>query len=647
MCGIFGWIPAPGQTHDPRPVVRRVLDELRHRGPDDAGCLVFPTHDLLHPQDAQKTDDCPFPFAVLLGQTRLSIIDLSSAGHQPMCSNDGRYTLVYNGEIYNYRELRHELKQQGCHFRTATDTEVLLHALITWGKETLTRLIGMFAFAFFDAKKRILFCARDCFGIKPLFWHSGEEGFCFASEIPALLKFPKIPRRVNPDAAYQYLCYNQYDVGAATMLAGIFALPPAHYATISLDAPTCIETERWWKPDVTDTCTLSFEDAADHLRDLFLESVRLHLRSDVLLGVALSGGIDSSATTCAVRYLEPDADLHTFSFIAAGSDVSEEQWATLVAEKNHAIRHTVTVEPAELTRDMDTLIRSQGEPFGSTSIYAQYRVFRLARECGIKVTLDGQGADEMLAGYYGYPGPRIGGLLQQGRLFQALKCFQAYRQWPERSPSYLCRQIVREIVPASLTPLALRCIGRSAAPLWLDTLSLRECGVRLLREEPRRTLYPGRSLLKGTLATQLIWNGLPHLLRHGDRNAMAHSIESRVPFLTRELAEFCLSLPEHYLVDNEGCSKSVFRRAMRGIVPDAILDRRDKIGFATPERQWLETLSHWVDTTLTQTNNIPYLRMQEARQEWQDIRSGKRPLGWNVWRWLCYTRWVQLFDITE
>ncbi|MBQ3060730.1 MAG: asparagine synthase (glutamine-hydrolyzing) [Desulfovibrio sp.] len=647
MCGIFGWIPSlPLSSPSALPVARSMLVALRHRGPDDAGCLFFPAEDILHPQEGRPSS-AEKPLALLLGQTRLSIIDLSSAGHQPMCSADGRYTLVYNGEIYNYRELRQELEQAGYVFHTLTDTEVLLQALIAWGPEALSRLTGMFAFAFLDAEHRSLFCARDCFGIKPFFWHAGETGFCFASEIPALLQIPGVPRRANPSAVYQYLCYGQYDMGGDILLADIHALPPAHCVEISLDDPTHVSPRRWWKPDIADTCALSFEEAAERLRDIFLTSVRLHLRSDVPLGVALSGGIDSSATTCAVRYLEPDIDLHTFSFIAAGSDVSEEHWATLVAKKTRAIRHMVTVEPAELSVDLDTLILSQGEPFGSTSIYAQYRVFRLARECGISVTLDGQGADELLAGYQGYPGPRMAGLLQHGQFFRMLKNFQAFRQWPGRSPAYLCQQIIREITPAGLMPLALRCVGRSVAPDWLNIASLREQSVRLQREDRRRHLYRDGSLLKSTLATQLIWNGLPQLLRHGDRNAMAHSIESRVPFLTRELAEFCLSLPEHYLVDDTGCSKSIFRRAMRGIVPDAILDRRDKIGFATPERRWLDTLGDWVVTILDQAENVPYLHMHIARQEWLDIRAGKSAFSWRVWRWLCYTRWVQLLGVTK
>ncbi|WP_300718130.1 asparagine synthase (glutamine-hydrolyzing) [uncultured Desulfovibrio sp.] len=645
MCGIFGWIPMPGHaSRDARSVACTLLADLRHRGPNDAGCLVFPADDLSHPQDGRVLSG-ETSCALLLGQTRLSIIDLSPAGHQPMRSADGRYTLVYNGEIYNYRELRQELEQAGCVFRTATDTEVLLQALVVWRADALPRLTGMFAFAFLDAERRTIFCARDCFGIKPLFWHAGEAGFCFASEIPALLHMPGVPRRVNPAAVYQYLCYGQYDTGDATLLAAVHALPPAHCVEISLDDPAHVSPRRWWKPDIADTCPLSFEAAAERLRELFLTSVRLHLRSDVPLGVALSGGIDSSATTCAVRLLEPDADLHTFSFIAAGSDVSEEHWATLVAEKTHAIRHVVTVEPAELAADLDALLLAQGEPFGSTSIYAQYRVFRLARECGITVTLDGQGADELLAGYQGYPGQRMVSLLRSGRFLAACRFLRAASRWPGRGASYILQRTIGECVPAGLLQTALRLVGRDPLPPWLDMTRLMAQGVSPLPEDKRQELFPSPHKVKQKLATQLIWNGLPQLLRHGDRNAMAHSIESRVPFLTRELAEFCLSLPEHYLVDDTGCSKSVFRRAMRGIVPDEILDRRDKIGFETPERQWLESLGDWVDATLKQADSVPYLRMDVARREWQDIRNGKSVFNWRVWRWLCYTRWVQLFGI--
>lgn len=647
MCGIFGWIPsAQFQRHDGRTVARAQCAALKHRGPDDSGFAVFPADRSLHPL-TEREQGGGTPFRLLLGQTRLSILDLSPAGHQPMRTADGRFTLVYNGEVYNYLELRAELEAEGATFRSATDSEVVLQALARWGETALPRFTGMFALALHDAADDTLLLARDCFGIKPLYWARGENGLCFASELPALLQFPAVPRKADAHAAYQFLCYGQYDCGPRTFVDGVSQLPGGQLLKISLTGRTADTQPRcWWRPDISRTSPLSFADAAARLRELFLNSVRLHLRSDVPLGVALSGGIDSSSTTCAVRRLEPNMELHTFSFIARGSDVSEEQWANLVARKTGAVRHIVEVDPPELARDVEPMLRALGEPFASTSIYAQYRVFQLARQCGVTVTLDGQGADELLAGYHGYPGERMATMLRAGHWGAAARFLKAAGRWPDRPPSYLFQQTVRQFVPQWLTPLALRCVGRSAAPDWLDMEALRAKGIRAVREDTRRERFPSRLCLRQTLAYQLTWCGLPQLLRHGDRNAMAFSIESRVPFLTREMAEFCLSLPEEYLSDMDGRSKSVFRAAMRGIVPDAILDRRDKIGFATPEGAWMQHLSGWVDDVLGGSADIPYLRLGAARREWRDIREGKRPYNERVWRWLCYTRWAQLFAVS-
>ena len=644
MCGIFGWIPSNDQRRVPvRPVAERLLRALRHRGPDDAGYAIFSDDPALPP--CTEEQKAPERFRLLLGQTRLSIIDLSPAGHQPIHSTDGRYTLVYNGEIYNHIELRAELEAAGFRFKSRTDSEVVLYALIHWGKACLPRFTGMFAFALYDAQERTLFLARDFFGIKPLYYHYGAAGFVFASALPALLEFPAIQRRLAAQQVYSYLRFSKYDKGGETFFADIFQLPPAHTLTVDLKSGSAAEPECYWRPDLRQRSPLSFTDAAVRLRELFLDSVRMHLRSDVPLGVALSGGIDSSSVACAVRRLQPETELHTFSFIAKGSPVSEEHWAKLVTEHAKATRHIVEVEPQELTRDLDALIRHLGEPFGSTSIYAQYRVFQLVRDCGIKVTLDGQGADELLAGYWGYPGERMASLLLRGDIVGAWRFLRAKSTWPGCSATQIIQRTIREFTPTYLIPLGLSIIGTDTTPVWLDTAALREQHVRFTTLDDRAALYPHRDRVRQSLAYQLTWEGLQGLLRHGDRNAMAFSIESRVPFLTREMAEFCLSLPEEYLIDMNGRTKSVFREAMRGIVPDAILDRRDKIGFATPEQDWLNALAPWVEEVLSSVKEIPYLKLGETRAEWRAIREGKKAFDWRVWRWLNYARWVELFRV--
>ncbi|MBN2642662.1 MAG: asparagine synthase (glutamine-hydrolyzing) [Victivallales bacterium] len=643
MCGIFGWIvPESERRNAIKPYAERLSMALKHRGPNDAGYAAFNRGGRRFTEkDPGQPEEC----MLLLGQTRLSIIDLSSAGHQPMHSPDGRYTLVFNGEIYNYVELRRELESEGIPFVSKTDSEVLLHWVIRHGREGLSRLNGMFAFALYDVVTNTLFCARDFFGIKPFYYYKQTGAFCFASELPALLEFPGVPRRVCPQMAYSYLCFGQYDMGSKTFLKGVNQLSPGHCININLGNPEAAMPESFWRPDLTRRSVLSFADAADRVREVFLNNVRLHLRSDVPLGVALSGGIDSSAVTCAVRHLEPDAEIHTFSFVARGSEVSEEPWIKRVAAHAGVISHMVELEPLDLVNDLDSMIRNLGEPFGSTSIYAQRRVFQLAQECGVTVTLDGQGADELFGGYQGYPGPRIASMLLRGQLLDALRFFNSTTAWPDRPRGEVLRRVLREFTPDSLMAMGMKIAGRNPAPLWMDCKGLKEAGIQWGLISDQKQLYSGRDRMLQTLAYQLTWHGLPQLLRHGDRNSMAFSIESRVPFLTRDMAELALSLPESYLVAPDGCSKAVFRAAMRGIVPDEVLDRRDKIGFATPERQWLLSLSKWVDKTLDEAEDVPYMKMDKIREEWQNVCSGRSAFDWRVWRWINYIRWVEIFSI--
>jgi asparagine synthase (glutamine-hydrolysing) len=419
MCGILGTF-----THHPLPDqdqrLQSALAALHHRGPDDRGLESF---------DAVGG-------RLSLGHARLSIIDLSPGGHQPMHSPTGRYTIVFNGEIYNYRELRQELRALGHAFHTDSDTEVLLATWAQWGTQGLRRLTGMFAFAVYDREARTLTLVRDAFGIKPLFYRIDGGALCFSSEVPSLLELLPAKPELNLQRAYNYLVWGQYDNGSDTFYQGIHHLSPGHWLRIDLQQlavyrPTD-QSVRWWWPSIEERTDLSFEDAAAQLREMFLNSVRLHLRSDVPVGAALSGGVDSSAVVCAMRYLEPDMPIHTFSFVARGSSVDEEAWVDIVNTQVGAIAHKIVVSPEELALDLDDMIRAQGEPFGGTSIYAQYRVFKAAREAGIVVTLDGQGADELLAGYNGYPHGYLRSLLDERRYLEIPAFLSAWANWPGR-----------------------------------------------------------------------------------------------------------------------------------------------------------------------------------------------------------------------
>lgn len=626
MCGIVGgfW-RRPDAGANGR--LKAALTALRHRGPDDEGLELYDTAD----------------GTLALGHTRLAIIDLSSAAHQPMASRDLRYSLIFNGEIYNYRELRRELIGLGHVFASDSDTEVLLAAWSEWHAACLTRLEGMFAFVMYDRSRGRLTCARDAFGIKPFFYDWSADRFLFASEQPALLTLRGEARRVNWQRSYDYLVHGDYDSREETFVEGVKHLLPGHVLEVGISSDHSVTANVWWRPGFRETMSLPFEDAAEAVREKFLHNVRIHLRSDVPIGAALSGGIDSSAVVCAMRHIEPSMPINTFSYIADGSHLSEERWVDLVSGHVGAHSYKVSATGEDLVRDLDRMIQIQGEPFGSTSIYAQYRVFQLARERGVTVTLEGQGADELLAGYSGYPGYRLLSLLEKRRLCAAASFAHYWSRWPGRSCGFAYMDLGRVVLPDSLYRPARRLLGRDFAPTWLNVGHLLDAGIRLT--EPRQRLdrgAAGRRVVE-RLASALQTRGLPGLLRHGDRNAMRFSIESRVPFLTLSFAEFLLALPENYLVSDRGQTKHVFRAAMRGIVPDEILDRKDKVGFETPEKDWLLGMASKLREWLNACDGIPFINKAELVKAFDEAVSGQLAFTWQVWRWVNYVRWYSLF----
>ena len=632
MCGIAGLVGAPGAG---LAAVRGWGELLAHRGPDDFGIAVLGRAGLETHRDASRIGA---EAQAVLWHRRLSILDLSEAGWQPMASADGRHHLILNGEIYNYLELRAELEALGVRFRSRSDTEVLLEGLRRWGVALLPRLVGMFAFVLLDVRERRLLLARDPFGIKPLLHAGWPGGFAFASEPKALLALSQISRKVNAQRVYDYLRFGLTDHGTETMWSDLHSLPPAHWMEVSLDGAVASAPVCYWELASDERYAGTFEQAADELRERFVDSVRLHLRSDVPVGAALSGGIDSTAIVMAMRALEPGLELHTFSYVADDPELTEERWLDLAAAACRATPHKTSATPAQLGTDLDPLLRSQDEPFGSTSIHAQHRVFRLAREAGIKVMLDGQGADELLGGYHTFAAARLASLVRQGRLAEAAGFATRARRTPGRGPLLLWAG--EFLLPPSVQAPFRRLVGQELAPAWLERRWFESRGVHL--EPAKYTFGRGREVLREQLLRATAHSSLPMLLRYEDRNSMAHSIESRVPFLTPGLARFVLSLPEEFLVDRDGTSKAVFRRAMRGLVPDAILDRRDKIGFAVPEHLWWRELGTRVDGLLADESlaSVPVLRGEALRAEWRAIRERGARRDFRAWRWVNLIEWA-------
>lgn len=624
MCGITGgwWLKPP---RDLRDRIAASQHKLKRRGPDDRGSELF--------------DVCTGKLA--LAHTRLSIIDLSSAGRQPMQSDTGRHHITFNGEIYNYRELRQELTALGYTFHSDSDTEVLLKAWQEWNIDCLVRLEGMFAFVVYDAKEKTLSCVRDAFGIKPFYFDLQPDRFLFASEPAALLCLREQKPQANWQRCYDYLVHGDFDNQQDSFIKGVQQLLPGQWMKVDLSNPGASRQQTWWKPNYQENTELSFDQAAEAVREQFLHNVRLHLRSDVPLGAALSGGIDSSAIVCAMRYLDASQPINTFSYIAPGYKQCEESWVDRINQFTDAKAHKVSATGEDLARDLDRLIDLQGEPFTSTSAYAQYRVFQLAHESNMTVTLEGQGADELLAGYAGYPGHRMLSMIESGDLSGAERFARNWARWPGRSYGRAWQYLAAVTLPDSLFGIASKTMGRSFTPSWINAGALADAGVTMVFErEKKHDSAKGRRVME-RLASSLTNRHLPGYLREGDRNSMQFSLESRVPFLTLPLANLLFSLPEHYLISRDGETKSVFRAALRGIVPDDLLDRKDKIGFETPESSWFMEKSDIVRQWLQASHDIPFLNARALLEQFDSIASGKAPCTTQVWRWVNFLKWYE------
>ncbi|HVM08454.1 MAG TPA: asparagine synthase (glutamine-hydrolyzing) [Acidimicrobiales bacterium] len=635
MCGIAGIVTTRDEEIDG---LGRAGTCLEHRGPDDRGFLAWSPG-----QPLQARRDPPRgPMRVGLAHRRLSILDLSDRSNQPMTSRDGRYALIFNGELYNYVELRRELEALGHEFRTTSDTEVLLAAFQRWGTGMLRRLVAMFAFAILDAERGVVTVARDFAGIKPLYWTETGIGIAFASEVTALQQLVAFPRRANRHAVHDYLVHGLVDHRAtATMFESVHRLPPGTFAEIDVDAPQMIDPQPYFRLPAGPPADLSFEEAVRGVRDRFFESVELHLRSDVPVGAALSGGIDSSAIVATMRAVGGDRlDLHAFSFIADDPLLSEEGWVDLASRAARATTHKVTASAAELVDDLPALVRVQAEPFASTSIYAQYRVFRRARAEGIKVMLDGQGADEMFAGYRGYLGKQVAALVRRGRVREGVELVAATaRLGDQRLPFHTSLRAAVAVLPQPAERRVASLFASRRRAAWTDRTWFG-------RREPARETGVPADPLRRELESAFASTSLPALLRYEDRNSMAFSIESRVPFLTPDLADFVFRLPGEYLVGTDATSKRVLREALRGVVPDAILDRKDKVGFATPEAAWLNDVRGWVEAVLASAaaaRTTP-LDLPAVRDLWAATGASGR-LDPRVWRAVNLITWGETFDV--
>ncbi|HVH50636.1 MAG TPA: asparagine synthase (glutamine-hydrolyzing) [Gaiellaceae bacterium] len=613
MCGICGIValdhPAEADA------VRTMTAALAHRGPD--GERIYAAD------------------GVALGFRRLAILDLSDAGMQPFVSEDGRLHLIHNGEIYNYRELRTELEPRGHRFRTGTDTEVLLAAYREWGPSCVERFNGMWAFAIWDSERKQLFASRDRFGIKPFYYRLDGERLEFASELKAFrVAGPRLS--ANPVAVREYLEQGHLEHGEETFFAGIRRLPPAHNLWFDRDG---LRLERHWRLEPKERPA----DAVAAVRELFLDSVRLRLRSDVPIGTCLSGGIDSSGIACGVDHVlrgggegaeqvGPHQRTFTAYFPERGFD--ERPFAEAVVQQIGAEPHWVTFTAEDFVERLPEIVYAQEEPFGSTSIVAQWYVMRAAHEAGLTVMLDGQGGDELFAGYSGYAGYYFADLLASGQLVGLGREMRGFRRTHGKRAA---PELVRPFLSESAK---LRLRGRMRGGNVLLHRDLRAAPSQLLQKD---SPFPDR--LRRQLEHILGERGLRELLRYEDRNSMAHSLEARLPFLDYRFVELVFSLRGGELI-NHGTTKWILRRALGDLLPAVVRDRTDKLGFVTPERRWLRGAlgDRARDVFASQSfAQRGFVDATAARARLERHRRGEINAGWELWRALNLELWARAF----
>ncbi len=646
MCGILSIINTKPSTGSENLV--KACSIIKHRGPDDEGFLTWvpgsgpvvwagaDTAESTHSYWKYNTLGAGQNYKVGFGHRRLSILDLSPTGHQPMLYGKAGLAISFNGEVYNYLEIKAELETLGHEFHSTNDTEVILHAWEQWGAACLDRFNGMFAFVILDYNKQMLYAVRDRFGVKPLYYFKGANAVYLASEIKQIRTSPDYKFELNEPIARKFLATGSTDHSDETFYKNIQSLPCGHYIEMDLSKDgNDFKIKQWYtlKPK---KWVGTFDEAVAEFRRLLIDAVKLRLRSDVTVGSCLSGGLDSSSIVCiAADLLKEKGDYAGQETVTACYDAAKyDEWkfAEEVIKKTNARPHQTFPSFQQLQQEIDAFIWHQDEPTGSTSQFSQWAVFKATHDAGLKVMIDGQGADEQLAGYGGNDVSFYTGLMKAGQFADILEESKSYKKETGTFPkSFL-------LAAAQLT------FGKGVTAMLPKKLRINNMPpVQFVHNTEPAYMYaePAHSL-QANLFRQLYNEPLPALLRYEDHNSMAWSVESRTPFMDYRLLEFTMGLPARYLLKN-GVRKHILRAAMHGIIPEAIENRRDKMGFVTPEELWLKTEGKsWfnaeIDKACKQFGG-KILDTAHTKKYLEDMIDGKIKFDFAPWRIICFSKW--------
>lgn len=621
MCGIAGLVAK--RAINPA-ALAAMTTRLAHRGPDGEGLWL--------------SDDKKVGF----GHRRLAIIDTSNAGAQPMTDSSGRYVITFNGEIYNYLELAEQLRAEGVVFHSKSDTEVLLEAYKSWGEGCLGHLNGMFAFAIFDSQKQTLFCGRDRFGEKPFLYVETDDYFAFASEYKALFTLADLPIETDDRRVLRFLHDSRQGLDDApeTAFRGVKQLLPAEY--LRLDVRDLKATvSRYWDIEPGETSGQSFEAASIQFRELLEDSVRLRMRSDVPVGSCLSGGLDSSSIVGLNRRILGDGvPYHTFTGRFPGTSADEGAYADIVAKAEQVSPHVTEPTAEGFADELADFMWFNELPVGSSSQFAQWSVFRLAKAQNITVLLDGQGADEVLGGYEQYFAPY---LRARAKMVGSSELSREKAAIETRYPAALTAgaDSWKGRLPMGLRwPLA-NALGRGSDFLFGVGHDLATDLAHANRRQTDERFNP----LMAALKDDSLHAHLPTLLRYGDRNSMAHSREVRLPFCDHRLAEFAFSLEPQALMGNAE-TKRLLRHSMGGILPEEIRSRWNKQGFRPPQEAWFAGALHGlIHETIAEAGfeSRGYWNTKWWRSALARFDAGQGHLAWTLWKPMIAEAWQKHF----
>lgn len=659
MCGILGYFSI-NNNFDPGKFAR-ANNIVKYRGPDDFGYITVSENlEVMEWRDESMLNfRSKMRVIGALGSRRLSILDLSPNGHQPMHDGSLKYWIVFNGEIYNYLEIRNELIMKGYKFCSGTDTEVILKAYLEWDYECLDKFNGMWSFCILDIQKRKLFCARDRFGIKPFYYFFDGRIFIFGSKVKQLLELIPTAVKANRTVLFDYLALGSYgNESAETFFKDVYKLLPGQRLELGFGGMKTLEKRctTWWDFGVNKCAdTMRERDIFDRIKYLLEDSVRLRLRSDVPVGTCLSGGLDSSGIVCLVDDIVKSKGISgRHKVLTVGVDdpeTDERRYAEKIIKKTKVKSYLRVPTGTDLVDDLEQFIWHHDEPLVSASMYGGWHAYKLAKESGVTVALDGQGADELMAGYYrGAHVDYLCGLLLSFKLALFLKELKANASLHRISSlgilykmsNSLAKRLIRPVVSSRPRPFLHRNLKK-----WFNEDFVRG---NMAKSHVLNRDYYNRDIkydsgIKRQIYLLTKFTSLPGILRQVDRNSMAFSVEARLPFLDFRLAELLFTLPIHFIIRN-GYTKYAYREAMRGIIPEEIRLRVNKIGFAMPEQRLLRDAIK-VDERLI--DRIPLhsdvYRGVHIREDMRDAINSKKPYDRIVWRILNATVWQSRFAV--